>query len=210
MLDIATRTRVSKRDLYALFNNKHAVLAACISERAQRMRRPLDKTTPVPETQDALATLLVEFGVSILKTVCQPEVLTVFRLAIAESDRAPEIARALDSSGHEANQNALIDLVIWRVNSSPRGLKIASRCVVIGSDGSPTTSQEIWQRPSPNSCSKMRPISPSKRCRNTYAHALERRCFSNDTSGGNRKLALLFTLEGQSNELVAQIHPRCR
>jgi AcrR family transcriptional regulator len=28
MLDIATRTRVSKRDLYALFNNKHAVLAA--------------------------------------------------------------------------------------------------------------------------------------------------------------------------------------
>jgi hypothetical protein len=49
-------------------------------------------------------------------------------------------------------------------------LKIAARCVVIGSDGSPTTSQEIWQRPSPNSCSKMRPISPSRRCRNTYAH----------------------------------------
>src|SRR6516164_9227579 len=99
---------------------------------------------------------------------------------------------------------------IWRVNSSPKGLKIASRCVVIGSDGSPTTSQEIWQRPSPNSCSKMRPTSPSRRCRNTYAQALERRCFSNDTSGGNRKLVLLSTLEAQSNELVAQIHPRCR
>jgi AcrR family transcriptional regulator len=27
MLDIVTRARVSKRDLYALFNNKHAVLA---------------------------------------------------------------------------------------------------------------------------------------------------------------------------------------
>jgi AcrR family transcriptional regulator len=38
MLDIVTRAGVSKRDLYALFNNKHAVLAACISERAQRMR----------------------------------------------------------------------------------------------------------------------------------------------------------------------------
>src|SRR4029077_14543689 len=67
----------------------------------------------------------------------------------------------------------------------PKGLKIAARCVVIGSDGSPTTSQEIWQRPSSNSCSKMRPISPSRRCRNTYAQALERRCFSKDTSGGN-------------------------
>jgi hypothetical protein len=29
------------------------------------------------------------------------------------------------------------------------------------------------------------PISPSRRCRNTYAQALERRCFSKDTSGGN-------------------------
>jgi AcrR family transcriptional regulator len=58
MLDIVTRARVSKRDLYAQFNNKHAVLAAGISERAQRMRRPLD-TTPVPQTRDALATLLV-------------------------------------------------------------------------------------------------------------------------------------------------------
>ena len=111
MLDIVTRARVSKRDLYALFNNKHAVLAACISERAQRMRRPLDTTTPAPQTRDALATLLVELGVSILKTVCHPEVLTVFRLAIAESDRAPEIARTLDSSGREANQKALTELL---------------------------------------------------------------------------------------------------
>ena len=111
MLDIVTRARVSKRDLYAFFNNKHAVLAACISERAQRMRRPLDPTTPVPQTRDALATLLVELGRSILKTVCHPDVLTVFRLAIAESDRAPEIARTLHSSGREANEKALTELV---------------------------------------------------------------------------------------------------
>ena len=111
MLDIVTRARVSKRDLYAFFNNKHAVLAACISERAQQMRRPLDTTTPVPQTRDALATLLVELGRSILKTVCHPDVLTVFRLAIAESDRAPEIARTLHSSGRAANEKALTELV---------------------------------------------------------------------------------------------------
>jgi AcrR family transcriptional regulator len=75
MLDIVTRARISKRDLYALFNNKHALLAACISERAQQMRRPLDKTAHAPETPDALATLLVELGVSILKTVCPTETL---------------------------------------------------------------------------------------------------------------------------------------
>src|SRR5262249_46456602 len=55
MVDIVTRARVSKRDLYALFQNKHAVLAACIHERAGRMRRPLDPAAPVPQTRDALA-----------------------------------------------------------------------------------------------------------------------------------------------------------
>ena len=111
MLDIVTRARVSKRDLYALFPNKHALLAACIHERAGRMRRPLDTAAPVPQTRDALTKLLVEFGVSVLKTVCQPEVLTVYRLAIAESDRAPEIARTLDNSGREANHKTLAQLL---------------------------------------------------------------------------------------------------
>jgi AcrR family transcriptional regulator len=109
MLDIVTRARISKHDIYVLFKNKHAVLAACISERAQQMRRSLDSAVPAPQSRDALATMVVEFGVSLLKTVCHPEVLTVFRLAIAESDRAPEIGLALDSSGREANQKALID-----------------------------------------------------------------------------------------------------
>ncbi|HEX6566391.1 MAG TPA: TetR/AcrR family transcriptional regulator, partial [Chthoniobacterales bacterium] len=122
MLEIVTRARVSKRDLYALFNNKHAVLVAGISRRAQQMRRLLDPATPAPQTRDALATLLVELGVSILKTVCHPEVLTVFRLAIAESDRAPEIGRALDRSGRESNQKALIELIR---KAKARGLVVA-------------------------------------------------------------------------------------
>ena len=111
MLDIVTAARVSKRDLYALFDSKHALLAACISERAERMRRPLDTTTVAPDTRDALGGLLVELGISILRTVCHPDVLTVFRLAIAESDRAPAIGRTLDSSGRDTNQKALTELI---------------------------------------------------------------------------------------------------
>ena len=111
MLDIVTRARISKRDLYALFKNKHAVLAACISEHTEQMRRTLDTTIPVPQTRDALTKLLVEFGVSILKTMCHLDALTVFRLAIAESDRAPEVGRTLDSSGREANLKAVTELI---------------------------------------------------------------------------------------------------
>ena len=111
MLDIVTAARISKRDLYALFDNKHAVLAACISERAQAMRRPLDPATPMPQSREALAKLLNELGVTILKTLCDSNVLTVFRLAIAESDRVPEIARTLESNGREANQKAVTELL---------------------------------------------------------------------------------------------------
>jgi AcrR family transcriptional regulator len=102
-LEIATRAQVSKRDLYALFGTKQAMLAACITARARRMRQPLDLTAPAPESREAVAATLVELGRSILHGVCQPDVLAVYRLAIAESDRAPEIARTLDRAGREAN-----------------------------------------------------------------------------------------------------------
>lgn len=108
-LEIATRAKVSKRDLYALFGSKHAMLAACIKERAARMRRPLELTAPVPKSSAAVAATLVEFGTSILRVVSHPDVLTVHRLAIAESDRAGEIARTLDRNGRAANHAALAD-----------------------------------------------------------------------------------------------------
>jgi len=38
-LEIATRAKVSKRDLYALFGSKQAMLGACIKERAGHMRQ---------------------------------------------------------------------------------------------------------------------------------------------------------------------------
>ena len=39
-LEIATRAQVSKREIYALFGSKQAILAACVADRAQRMRLP--------------------------------------------------------------------------------------------------------------------------------------------------------------------------
>jgi AcrR family transcriptional regulator len=106
-LEIATRAQVSKRDLYALFGSKHAMLAACIRERASRMRQPLELAALVPGSREAVAATLVELGMSILRVVCHPDVLAVHRLAIAESDRTPAIARTLDSSGREANHAVL-------------------------------------------------------------------------------------------------------
>jgi AcrR family transcriptional regulator len=118
-LDIATRAHVSKRDLYAQFASKHAILVACIEERARRMRQPLNSATQVPETTAGVVTTLSELGASILHGVCNPEVLAVYRLAIAESDNAPEIARALDARGRQANHQALAE---WLARVQAKGL----------------------------------------------------------------------------------------
>jgi AcrR family transcriptional regulator len=106
-LEIATRAQVSKRDLYALFRSKQAMLTACISERASHMRQPLELAAPVPSSREDVATTLVDLGMSILRVASHADVLAVHRLAIAESDRTPAIARTLDKNGRQANHAAL-------------------------------------------------------------------------------------------------------
>lgn len=104
-LEIATRARVSKRDLYSLVGNKEEMLAACITERARRLQVSAD--LPVPRDRETLTHMLVGFGTQLLREVTDPAVVAVFRLAIAEVVHAPEVARALDSIGRETTRSAL-------------------------------------------------------------------------------------------------------
>jgi AcrR family transcriptional regulator len=104
-LEIATRARVSKRELYALVGNKQEMLIACISERAKRFDVPAD--LPVPRDRETLAQVLASFGTKLVREVSDPTVIAVFRLAISEVTHAPEVARALDSIGREAGRAAL-------------------------------------------------------------------------------------------------------
>ncbi|HTW71075.1 MAG TPA: TetR/AcrR family transcriptional regulator [Acetobacteraceae bacterium] len=120
-LDIARRARVSKRDLYTLFGSKQAMMVACITERTERMNQPLK--LPVPTSREALATTLTAFGVAQLLEVSRPEVLAVHRLAVAESDRAPELAQTLDEAGRAGSFAALTAVVSA---AQARGLLTAS------------------------------------------------------------------------------------
>jgi len=104
-LEIATRARVSKRELYALVGNKQEMLIACISERAKRFSAPAN--LPVLRDRETLEQVLASFGTTFVREVSDPTVIAVFRLAIAEVVQAPEVARALDSIGREAGRAAL-------------------------------------------------------------------------------------------------------
>ncbi len=104
-LEIATHARVSKRELYALVGNKQEILIACISARAARLQVPTD--IPVPHDRETLAHVLTSFGAHLVREITDPTVIAVFRLAIAEAVRAPEVAYALDSIGRETSRTAL-------------------------------------------------------------------------------------------------------
>ena len=109
-LEVATRARVSKRELYALVGNKQEMLIACITERAKRFQVPAD--LPAPRDREGLGHLLASFGAQLLREVSEPTVIAVFRLAIAEAAQAPEVARTLDAIGREAGRAALRNIML--------------------------------------------------------------------------------------------------
>ena len=104
-LEIATRARVSKRELYALVGNKQEMLVECISARSRRLRVPAD--FPVAHDRETLAHVLASLGTQLVREITDPTVVAVFRLAIAEAVHAPEVAQTLDSIGREASRAAL-------------------------------------------------------------------------------------------------------
>jgi AcrR family transcriptional regulator len=108
-LDIATRAKVSKRELYQLFDNKQAILSACIAARAERMRRPLALSAPPDES--SFVAVLASFGSTFLREITRPAVVALYRLAAIEAERSPEVARALDTAGRETSRTALIGLL---------------------------------------------------------------------------------------------------
>jgi AcrR family transcriptional regulator len=104
-LEIATRAKVSKRELYALFDDKQAIIASCIAERVRHMQLPLE--LPAVRNRDGLADLLTGFGATVLRVVSDPAITALFRVAIGEAERSPDIAAALNSIGRAGNRAVL-------------------------------------------------------------------------------------------------------
>jgi AcrR family transcriptional regulator len=108
-LEIATRARVSKRELYAEFGNKSGILQALIAATAARMQLPL-AAAEIRDRAD-LANALVAYGTMALTELTSPHVIAINRLAAAEAGRSSELGRILEENGREPNRKALIDLM---------------------------------------------------------------------------------------------------
>jgi AefR-like transcriptional repressor, C-terminal domain len=85
------------------------MLVACITERAQRLKAPLD----LPELRDReiLSKVLTGFGIKLLTETTDPVVVAVFRLAISEAANAPKVAQALESIARKPTRDAMREIM---------------------------------------------------------------------------------------------------
>ncbi len=105
-LEIATRARVSKRELYSVVGNKQEMLI-CVYQRERQAISGARRVTCGARSGDPRAQILTSCGARLVSEISDPAVIAVFRLAIAEAVNAPEVAQALDSIGREASRAAL-------------------------------------------------------------------------------------------------------
>jgi AcrR family transcriptional regulator len=108
-LEIATRARVSKRELYVEFGNKSGILRALLATTSARMQVPL--ATAEIRDRDDLAGALTAYGTMALAELTSAPVIAINRLAIAEAGRSSELGGILEENGREPNRKALIDLM---------------------------------------------------------------------------------------------------
>lgn len=92
--EIAARARVSKRELYALFGDKRALLTAVVMTRIERIRPPAE--LPAARTSAELEEQLTGMGTAILRSIGAPEGVAMIRLAVVEAEQSPDVARAID------------------------------------------------------------------------------------------------------------------
>jgi AcrR family transcriptional regulator len=121
MDDIARRAGMSKKTLYRLFETKEALFAAVIAAR----RATLETTTESGDCPDVETAekVLRRFLGGIARFVLAPRQAALYRLVIAESQRAPEIAHAFHREGPSMARAPLSN---WLAQQNARGtLRVA-------------------------------------------------------------------------------------
>jgi TetR/AcrR family transcriptional regulator, regulator of autoinduction and epiphytic fitness len=110
---VAAAVPVSKRTLYNHFPNKASLFEAVISSSWSWLLSPGSEflATARPDSRDAAAAMLTEYGRSVLTHWEKPEVTALIRLVIAEANRFPETAGAFFEYGKRPALDRLTDFL---------------------------------------------------------------------------------------------------
>jgi TetR/AcrR family transcriptional repressor of mexJK operon len=102
---VAASAGVSKRTLYARFEDKSALFAAVLHRITDQIRPPPEVPLLVGGT---LPEILRRLAGMILRAALSPQAIALHRLVYAESARFPELVRALETDGGAREATELI------------------------------------------------------------------------------------------------------
>lgn len=127
-LDVARAAGISKRDLYARFASKDALVSAMVADGVREMLAPVPLEPPA--TREDFYAGLAAFGAKFTHDMLGRDRLAFYRLAIAEAELHPEIARALLDQGTRATTDAI---TAYFAAAEARGLvAFANRDAAVG------------------------------------------------------------------------------
>ena len=113
---VARAAGVSKATLYAYFTSKDQLFGTIVGERG--VSANLDESL-FPAHTDDLGTAMERIGQGVLRFMLRQRTLAIYRIAIAESARFPELGRAFHASGPEAFCRRV---VAWLTDQQANGL----------------------------------------------------------------------------------------
>jgi TetR/AcrR family transcriptional regulator, mexJK operon transcriptional repressor len=96
--EIMARAGGSKAFVYEQFGDKAGLFAAMMADRCAHILQPLNDDVPKPEDPRSA---LTRFGRRFMEIICDPQALSLQRVAMSEGHRNPVIADAYFASGHD-------------------------------------------------------------------------------------------------------------
>ena len=99
MDEIAARSGVSKQTVYKHFTSKEALFIAVMGQMMGEADTAVHKALPQVQTRQELQAYLLDYGQRLLTVTLTPGLMQLRRLAIAEAQRFPELARELYARG---------------------------------------------------------------------------------------------------------------
>jgi TetR/AcrR family transcriptional repressor of mexJK operon len=97
--DVAARAEVSKQTVYKQFESKAALFTAVVQAMTGPEAARVHAEMRDPETAVGVKEALMGHGERLLKIALAPKLMRLRRLAISETDRFPELGRALYENG---------------------------------------------------------------------------------------------------------------
>mgnify|MGYP001766245406 CR=1 FL=1 len=108
-LEIARLARVSKRDLYRLFDSKKGLAAALVAAHTETMT--LDPRFGDPTDRETFLAILRAFGRRFLGEFLDPRRVGLYRLAIAEAPRSIQLSEALQAEGADRVRRTAVEFI---------------------------------------------------------------------------------------------------